>query len=66
MTSVEVLYGLAKDLRRQGIEVYLAEVHAPVIQFARRVGVTGLFDEGRSFPTVNAAVRAAERLVAKE
>jgi hypothetical protein len=39
---------------------------APVIQFARRVGLTGFIDEGQSFPTVDAAVRAADILVAKE
>jgi hypothetical protein len=52
--------------KQQGWRCPVAEMHAPVIQFARRVGLTGLIDEGRSFPTVDAAVRAAERLVAKE
>ena len=37
-----------------------------VVQFAQRVGITGFVDEGRSFPTVDAAVRAADTLVAKE
>ena len=52
--------------KQQGWRCAVAEVHAPVIQFARRVGLTGFIDEGRSFPTVDAAVHAAERLVAKE
>ena len=49
-----------QDLQRQGISVYLAEVHTPVAEFARRIGLAALFDEGRVFPTVDAAVSAAE------
>ena len=66
VTSAEVLHGLGKELQGKGIAVYVAELHTPVVQFAQRVGVTGFVDEGRVFPTVDAAVRAAERLLAKE
>jgi hypothetical protein len=66
VTSAEVLHGLGKELQAKGIAVYVAELHAPVVQFAQRVGITGFVDEGRSFPTVDAAVRAADILVAKE
>jgi SulP family sulfate permease len=66
VTSAEVLHGLGKELQGKGIAVYVAELHAPVVQFAQRVGITGFVDEGRSFPTVDAAVRAADILVAKE
>jgi len=52
--------------KHRGWRCPVAEMHAPVIQFTRRVGLTGLIDEGRSFPTVDAVVRAAKRLVAKE
>ena len=66
LTSGEVLHGFVKEMQREGIAVYVAEVHAPVAQFAQRIGMTGFVDEGQRFPTVDAAVRAAERLVAKE
>ncbi len=66
LTSVEVLRGMVKEMQGKGIAIYVAELHAPVVQFAQRVGMTGFVDEGRNFPTVDAAVRAAERLVAKE
>ena len=60
VTSAEVLHGLGKELQGKGIAVYVAELHAPVVQFAQRVGITGFVDEGRSFPTVDAAVRSLE------
>ena len=66
VTSAEVLRGMVKKMQGKGIAVHMADLHAPVVQFAQRVGIIGLVDEDRSFPTVDAAVHAAERLVAKE
>ncbi len=45
VTSVDVLAGLGKELQERGIRIYMAEVHAPVVEFAQRVGVTGFVDE---------------------
>ena len=56
VTSAEVLHGLGKELQGKGIAVYVADLHAPVVQFAQRVGTTGFVDEGRSFPRSDAAV----------
>jgi sulfate permease, SulP family len=66
VTSAEVLRGLGKEMRTKGIALYVAELHAPVVRFAKRVGMTNFIDEDRNFPTVDAAVRAAERLGTKE
>lgn len=55
-TSAEVLKGMILELKEKGIEVYVAEVHAPVEEFGRRTGLAQLIGEGHEFPTVNAAV----------
>jgi sulfate permease, SulP family len=60
VTSAEVLHALGKELTGKGIAVYVAEVHTPVVQFTKKVGMTAFIDEGRLYPTVDAAVRAAE------
>ncbi len=49
--------GLLKKLRDQGIDVYVADVHAPVQERARQTGLLEFVGEGRMFPTVDAAVR---------
>ena len=58
ITSAEVVKGLVKELHGQGIEVYAAEVHDPVLEFGRMSGLFELFDKGHIFPTVDAAVAA--------
>ena len=58
ITSAEVLKGLMKELRDGGIEVYAAEVHAPVIAFARKSGLSDVLGEQHVFPTVDAALAA--------
>jgi MFS superfamily sulfate permease-like transporter len=58
ITSAEVLKGLMKELRDGGIEVYAAEVHAPVIAFARKSGLIDVLGEQHIFPTVDAALAA--------
>ena len=61
VTSAEMLKKLFAELRQQGIEIYLAEVHAPVLEFARRAGVLDHIADDHIFPTVPAAVAAFER-----
>lgn len=58
LTSVEVLRQLVRELQRDGIDLYVAELHAPVVQFARRIEPGGILDEAHRFPTVEAAVRS--------
>jgi len=58
MTSSDVLKGLVKELRGQGMVVYTAEVHAPVIEFASRSGLLDSVGTENIFPTVDLAVAA--------
>ena len=58
MTSSDVLKGLVKELRGQGMVVYTAEVHAPVIEFASRSGLLDGVGTDNIFPTVDLAVAA--------
>jgi high affinity sulfate transporter 1 len=58
ITSAEVLKSLYSGLKEQGIDIYLAEVHAPVWEFAGRMGLTELVGADHIYPTVDAAVQA--------
>ena len=60
VTSTDVLKGLVKELHGNGIDVYLAEVHAPVLEYGRQTGLLEAIGEDHVFPTVDAAVRAIE------
>jgi sulfate permease, SulP family len=60
ITSAEMLDKLVTKLRADGIELYAAEVHAPVLEFARRTGLAPHLGEDRIFPTVDAAVHALQ------
>jgi high affinity sulfate transporter 1 len=58
ITSADVLKGLVKEFREKGIAVYAAEVHARVIEFARRAGLLDAIGAAYIFPTVDAALAA--------
>ena len=60
VTSTEVIKGLVKELHLKGIEVYLAEVHAPVLEHGRKTSLLESIGEDHVFPTVDLAVRAIE------
>jgi len=60
VTSAEMLKKLYEELQRRGITVYLAQVHAPVREFARRVGLDVVIADDHVFPTVSEAVAAFE------
>jgi MFS superfamily sulfate permease-like transporter len=60
LTSVEVIKGLVKELHGNGIAVYLAEVHAPVLEYSRQMGLLESIGEDHVFPTVDLAVRSLE------
>jgi MFS superfamily sulfate permease-like transporter len=60
VTSTDVLKSLMKELHEKGIEVYWAEVHAPVLEHARQTGLLDAIGEDHVFPTVDAAVRSLE------
>jgi high affinity sulfate transporter 1 len=61
VTSTDVLQGMVKELHGNGIDVYLAEVHAPVLAYGRQTGLLDAIGEDHVFPTVDAAVRAIEQ-----
>ena len=60
VTSTEVIKGLVKELRGQGIDVYFADVHAPVLEYGRKTGLVDSIGEDHVFPTVDLAVRSLE------
>lgn len=60
LTSSDVLVSLMKQLKGKDIDIYLAEVHAPVLERARATGLIEVVGEDRVLPTVDVAVRHAE------
>ena len=60
VTSAEMLKKLYAELQERGVVVYLAEVHAPVLEFSRRVGLDVVIADDHIFPTVSEAVAAFE------
>ena len=60
VTSTEVIKGLVKELRVNGIDVYFADVHAPVLEYGRKTGLVDFIGEDHVFPTVDLAVRSLE------
>jgi MFS superfamily sulfate permease-like transporter len=65
LTSIEMVRGLVRELRATGIDVYAAEVHQPVLDYAAKLGLFGLDGAGsdervRIFPSLESAVRYAE------
>jgi SulP family sulfate permease len=60
ITSAEVLKALLVDLKGKGIDLYVAEMHAPVREFGQRTGLLEIIGEDHIFPTVDAAVRFIE------
>jgi SulP family sulfate permease len=61
LTSSQVLKGLVDELLREGIQVYFADVHAPVLEQAREHGMFAAIGGGHVFPTVDLTVREIER-----
>ncbi len=60
LTSAEVLKGLYLELKHEGIDLYVAELHGPVLESGRRMGLLEIIGQDRIFPTVDAAVRFVE------
>jgi sulfate permease, SulP family len=59
ITSADVLKGLFAELGRSGVEVYVANVHAPVLERARVTGLLDIVGLDHVLPTVDLAVQAA-------
>jgi high affinity sulfate transporter 1 len=60
ITSAEMLEKLVAKLRAEDIDLVAAEVHAPVLAFARRTGLLAALGEDHIYPTVDAAVCALD------
>jgi high affinity sulfate transporter 1 len=60
LTSREVTRSLIKELHQKDIAIYLADVHAPLIEMAKKDGMIPTIGEDHVFPSVDAAVRAIE------
>ena len=60
VTSTNIIKSLYKELQGKGIEVYIADAHAPVLEHGRKTGLLELIGEDHVYPTVDAAVRMLE------
>ncbi|RPI33914.1 MAG: SulP family inorganic anion transporter, partial [Chloroflexota bacterium] len=56
VTSTDIIKSLFTELHGNGIQVYLAEVHAPVLDHGRKTGLLESIGEDHVFPTVDLAV----------
>ena len=60
VTSRDIIKGLVKELHGNGVEVYAAEVHAPVLKIGSKIGLAESIGQDHTFPTVDAAVHFIE------
>jgi sulfate permease, SulP family len=60
VTSTEVMKGLIKQLQAEGIEIYLADIHAPVLEVGSKTGLKEFIDEDHVFLTVDSTVRSID------
>jgi sulfate permease, SulP family len=60
VTSTDMMRRLVQELKSSGIDVYVADVHAPVLEHGREVGLLASIGEDHVFPTVDIAVAYVE------
>ena len=60
LTSTDILKKLVLELRGKGIELYFAEVHVPVLEYGRQMGMLEVIGEDHVFHTLDEAVRCIE------
>jgi len=60
LTSTDILKKMVQELRGTGIEPYFAELHVPVLEYGRQMGLLELVGEDHVLPTVDAAVNCIE------
>ena len=66
VTSSDMLIYLVHEMKNKGIEIYVAEVHAPVVEFSQRTELYELIGEDHIFPTVDYAVQYIESSIQSE
>ena len=57
VTSADILQKMVKELRIKGLDVFLADVHLPVRNYARETGLLDAIGEDHLFPTIDTAVK---------
>ena len=60
LTSAKTLIAMGQEIHGRGVEVYLTDVHAPALAFARSVGVLDVVGEDHVLPTIDLAVQRIE------
>jgi high affinity sulfate transporter 1 len=60
ITSADMLKKLLAELKDQGIDIYVAELHGTIREFIQRTGLFEMIGEDHIFPSVDAAVRFIE------
>jgi|WetSurMetagenome_2_1015567.scaffolds.fasta_scaffold03967_2 high affinity sulfate transporter 1 len=60
VTSSDILKGMVAELHKKGDDLYLAEVHAPLLESASKTGLLESIGKDHVFATVDLAVRAIE------
>ena len=65
VTSTDVINGLVKELHGKGIDIYMADVHAPVLEYGRQTGLVDAIGEEKIFATLDLAVKAAGAAVSE-
>ena len=60
VTSADIIEKMVKEFRGKGIEVYMAEVHVPVREYASETGLLEVIGEDHLFPTIDLAVKYIE------
>ncbi len=60
VTSSDMLISLVRELKDKGIDIYVTEVHVPVLEFSQRTELFEVIGEDQIYPTVDYAVRAIE------
>ncbi len=66
LTSTEVIKSMLKELRGNGIDVYFADVHAPVLEVGHQTDLVDAIGEENIYPTVDLTVRHIETMNSTE
>jgi high affinity sulfate transporter 1 len=66
VTSADILQKMVKEFRIKGIDVFLADVHLPVREYARETGLLVAIGEDHLFPTIDIAVKYIEKTAIKK
>ncbi|OGN88919.1 MAG: hypothetical protein A2Y88_05825 [Chloroflexi bacterium RBG_13_48_10] len=61
ITSADMLKGLLTELKHQGIDIYVAELHGTIREFIQLTGLLEIISEDHIFPTIDAAVHFIEK-----